>query len=102
VRIANAEFMHVSDRVADVFRARPALANALGHEARAPVQIELPYVSRMRGIGEEGERAYVAPGSEPDFQKPGRIHPPGHLPFPEPHERMPHPCGANPECHPPA
>ena len=58
VRIAHADRVHVIERVADVVDARPADADALRHQPRAAVQVELAHVGRMRGIGDEGERAH--------------------------------------------
>jgi len=58
VRVAHADVVHVVERVADVVDARPAHADALRDESRAPVQIELAHVSGVGGVGDEGERAH--------------------------------------------
>jgi hypothetical protein len=44
MRIADAHFVHVLKRVADIVDARAALADALRHEARAAMQVELAHV----------------------------------------------------------
>ena len=44
VRIAHADFMHMVERVADVVDAGAADADALRHEARAAMQIELAHI----------------------------------------------------------
>jgi hypothetical protein len=58
--IAHPDLVHVLEGVADVVDARAADADALGHEACAPVQVELAHVGRMCRVGNEGERAHQA------------------------------------------
>lgn len=58
VRIADADLVHVLQRIADVFDAGTALADALGDQAGTAVQVELAYIGRVLGIGEEGERVH--------------------------------------------
>jgi len=86
VRIAHADVMHVVQRVADVVDARPADADALGHEACAPVQIELAHVGRMSRVRDERQRPHRFPAelyrNEARFVYPAR-----HLAVPEPSER---------------
>jgi hypothetical protein len=82
VRIAHADLFHMVERVADVVDAGAALADALCHQPRAPVQVELADVSRMRGIGEEGERAHVAARRKARAHQARRVHPPRHLAVP--------------------
>lgn len=55
VRITHADLVHVVEGVADVIDTRPALADALGDEARPAMQVELPNIAGMVGIGDEGE-----------------------------------------------
>ena len=57
VGIAHAHLVHMVQRVADVIDTRSALADALGDETRAAMQIEFPDVGRMVRIGDEGECA---------------------------------------------
>ena len=58
MRIAHADIVHVVERIADVVDARPADSDALRHQARAAVQVELAHAGRVRGIGDEGKRAH--------------------------------------------
>jgi hypothetical protein len=60
VWIAHAHLVHVLERVADIVDARAALADALRHESRAAMQVELAHVGRVIGIGDECERAHLA------------------------------------------
>lgn len=60
VRIRDAYLVHVVERVADIVDARAALADSLRHKPGAAVQVELSYVGRVRGIGEEGEGSHGA------------------------------------------
>jgi hypothetical protein len=86
VRIAHADVVHVIERVADVVDARPPHADALRHQPRAAVQVELPHVRRVRGIGDERERVHgVALDSHRDEAR--LVHPSRHLAVPEPRER---------------
>ena len=57
VRIAHPDFLHVIEGVADVIDAGTASADSLGHEACAPMQVELAHVRRMLRVGDERERA---------------------------------------------
>jgi methyl coenzyme M reductase subunit D len=54
--VAHADLLHVIERLLDVVDAGPARADALRHQARAAVQVELAHVGWMLGIGDEGER----------------------------------------------
>lgn len=91
VRIAHADLLHVLEGVADVVDARAAHADALRHQARAPVQVELAHVRRVRRIGDESER--------PDHPSPGQayrnerwlVHAARHLAIPQPRERAAQP-----------
>lgn len=56
VRIAHAHVVHVVEGVPDVIDTRPALADALGDEARPAMQVELANVGRMTRIGDKRER----------------------------------------------
>jgi len=58
VRIAHPDVVHVIERIADVVDARSADADSLRHQPRAPVQIELAHVGRVRRIGDERERPH--------------------------------------------
>jgi Flp pilus assembly protein TadB len=60
MRVADAELAHVLQRIADVVDRGAALSDALRDEARAPVQVELVHVGRMRRVGEKRERADLA------------------------------------------
>lgn len=57
MRVGDAQGLHVIERVADVVDGAAALADALRHQARASVQVELAHVRRMRWVCEESERA---------------------------------------------
>jgi hypothetical protein len=61
MRVAHADLVHVVEGIADVIDARPPLADALRDEPGAAMQVELANVSRVGGIGDEGERADGAP-----------------------------------------
>ena len=65
VRVAHPDLVHVLERLADVVDARTARADSLRHQPRAAMQVELADVGRMRGIGDEGERAHGAPAAQP-------------------------------------
>ena len=58
VRVAHADLAHMVEGVADVVDARAAHADALCHQARAAVQVELAHVGRVGGVGHEGERLH--------------------------------------------
>jgi hypothetical protein len=55
VRIAHAHVVHVVEGVPDVIDTRPALADALGDEARPAMQVELANVGGMTRIGDKRE-----------------------------------------------
>jgi hypothetical protein len=61
MRIAHADFVHMVEGLADVVDARAARADSLRHQPRAAVQVELRDISRMRRVGDEGERAHATP-----------------------------------------
>ena len=61
MRIAHADIVHVVERIANVVDARSADSDALRHQARTAVQIELTDVRRVRGVRDESERANLAP-----------------------------------------
>ena len=83
VRVAHADVVHVVERVADVVDAGPARADALRDEPRAAMQVELAHVGRMRGIGDEGERFDLAPGSEAHRNETRLVDAPRHLAIPQ-------------------
>ena len=86
MRIAHADLMHVVERIADVVDAWTARADSLGHQARAPVQVELAHVRRMRGIGDEGKRAHCSCANL--YRDQARlVDPARHLAVPESRER---------------
>lgn len=61
MRIAHADIVHVDERIANVVDARSADSDALRHQARSAVQVELTDVRRVRGVRDESERANLAP-----------------------------------------
>jgi hypothetical protein len=61
MRIAHADIVHVDERIANVVDARSADSDALRHQARTAVQVELTDVRRVRGVRDESERANLAP-----------------------------------------
>jgi hypothetical protein len=61
MRIAHADIVHVVERIANVVDARSADSDALRHQARTAVQVELTDVRRVRGVRDESERANLAP-----------------------------------------
>ena len=61
MRIVHADIVHVVERIADVVDARSADSDALRHQARTAVQVELTDIGRMRGVRDESKRAYRAP-----------------------------------------
>jgi hypothetical protein len=93
VRVAHADLVHVIEGVADVIDAGAADADSLRHEPRPAVQVELAHVRRMRGIGDEGERADVAPRGQPHRDEARLVHAARHLAVPKPGERA-----AQPRC----
>ena len=101
MRIAHADLVHVIERVADVVDARAADAYALRHEPRAPVQIELAHVGRMRRVGDERERAHGF-SPDPDWNQARLVHSPRHLAVPEPGEGAAQPCRVDAIGHAPA
>ena len=87
VRVAHADLVHVIERVADVVDARPADADALRHQPRAAVQVELAHVGGMRRIGDEGQGLHFTAGGQADWNQFWFVHTPRHLPIPEARER---------------
>jgi hypothetical protein len=79
MRIAHADGVHVLEGVADVLDARAACADALRHESRAPVEVELVHVGRMLGVGDERECADRRTGAELDRHHARLIHAPRHF-----------------------
>lgn len=61
MRIAHADIVHMDERIANVVDARSADSDALRHQARTAVQVELTDVRRVRGVRDESERANLAP-----------------------------------------
>jgi hypothetical protein len=88
VRIAHADAVHMVERVADVVNARPADPDSLRHQPRAAVQVELAHVGRVRGIGDEGQRAHGF-GFDPYRDEAGLVDAAGHLAVPQARERAP-------------
>jgi hypothetical protein len=82
MRVAHAELMHVVEGVADVIHARPTLPDALGHQARTPMQVELPDVRRVAGIGDEGERPDAPAPARADRDEARLVHAARHFPVP--------------------
>ena len=54
--IAHANLVHMVEGVPDVIDTWPALADALGDEARPAIQVELANVGGMTRIGDKRER----------------------------------------------
>jgi hypothetical protein len=102
VRIAHADLVHVLQRPADVVDARPACADALRDQARASVQIELAHVGRVRGVGDEGERAHHASTGQAHLDQTRRVDATVHLAFPEAGERAARALRIDAIGHPPA
>ena len=59
MRIAHADLVHVVERVADVIHTGAALADALGDEPGAAMQVQFAHVGRVRRVGDEGERTHA-------------------------------------------
>jgi hypothetical protein len=95
MRIAHADFMHVVERVADVVDAGAAHADALRHEARAAVQVELSYIGRVRRVGDEGQGLHRSV-LQPDRDQARLVHPAGHLPVPQARQRAAQPSRVDP------
>ena len=102
VQIAHTHVLHVVDGVADVVDAQAALAHALRHQPRTSLQVELAHISRVRRIGEKGERADLAAGAQLNLEQPRRVHAARHLALPKPGERVAHAPGVDAERHAPA
>jgi hypothetical protein len=102
VRIVHADLLHMVERIPDVVHARAPLADALGDQARAPVQVELADIRGMRRIGEEGEGAHVPAGTQGGSHQPRCIDAARHFPVPQVPKRAPHVGVRNPERHSPA
>ena len=101
MRIAHADLVHVVERVADVVDAGTAHADALRHQARAAVQVELAHVGRVRRVGDEGQRLHGL-ALDPDRDQARLVDAPRHLARPEPGERAPHLAAVDAERHAPA
>jgi len=87
VRVAHADVVHVLERVADVVDAGAALADALRHQPRTAMQVELAHIGGMLWIGDERERVH-APAVRQHRRDDARlVHPARHLAAPEPCER---------------
>src|SRR5207248_1406378 len=87
VRVAHADVVHVLERVSDVVDAGAALADALRHQPRTAMQVELAHIGRMLWIGDERERVH-APAVRQHRRDDARlVHPARHLAAPEPCER---------------
>jgi len=102
MRIAHAELVHVVQRVADVIDARPALADPLGDEPSAAVQVELAHVGRMRRVGNEGEGSHAPAAAHPRRDQAGRVDPARHFPLPKAGEAAPDVARWDPKGHSPA
>jgi hypothetical protein len=102
MRIAHTDTVHVVERIANVVDARPAHSDALRHQPRAAVQIELAHVGRVRGVGDEGKRANLAPRRKPDRNQPRLVDAARHLAVPQARERAPQPARVNAVRHSPA
>ena len=89
MRIAHADLVHVVERMADVVDARSAHPDALRHQPGAAMQVKLAYIGGVRGIGDEGERANLAPRREPYRDEPRLVHAARHLAIPQARERLP-------------
>lgn len=87
VRVAHADLVHVIERVADVVDAWPADADALRHQPRAAVQVELAHIGRMRRIGDEGQSLHFTACGQADWNQFWLVHTPRHFPIPQPCER---------------
>jgi hypothetical protein len=88
MRIAHADLVHVIEGVADVVDARTAHADALRHQARTAVQVELAHIGGVGGIGDEREGAH---GLVLDLHRnqPRLVDAARHLPVPETRQRAP-------------
>jgi len=89
MRVAHADPVHVIEGVADVVNARPADADALRHQPRAAVQVELAHVGRMRRIGDEGQGFHFTACGQADRNQSWFVHTSRHLSVPQPRERAP-------------
>ena len=87
MRIAHADFVHVVEGLADVVDARAARADSLRHQPRAAVQVQLRDISRVRRVGDEGERAHRAPAGQLHRDQARRVHAPVHLAAPQAGQR---------------
>jgi len=102
MRIAHADFVHMVEGLADVVDARAARADSLRHQSRAAVQVQLRDISRMRRVGDEGERAHAAPAGQLHGDQAWRVHAPVHLAAPEAGQRAPFALRIEPVGHSPA
>ena len=82
MRIAHADFVHVVERVADVVDAGTAHADALRHQARAAVQVELAHVGWVRRVCDEGQRLHGL-ALDPDRDQARLVDAARHLPVPQ-------------------
>jgi hypothetical protein len=87
MRIAHANVVHVLERIADVVDARSTHSDALRHQPRAAVQVELAHVGRVSDVGDESKRAHLAPRGKTHRDETRLIYTPRHLAVPEPCER---------------
>jgi hypothetical protein len=87
MRIAHADLAHVVEGLADVVDARAARADSLRDQPRAAVQVQLRDISRMRRVGDEGERAHGAPARQLHGDQARRVDAPVHLAAPKAGQR---------------
>lgn len=85
--IPHADVVHVVQCIADVVDAGPARAEALRHQARAAVQVELADVGRVGRVGDEREGANDAAGVEPHRDQARLVHAAQHLALPQARQR---------------
>src|SRR5436305_6451100 len=95
--IAHPDRMHMVKRVLDVIHASTPLSDALRHQARSAVEIELPDVGGMAGICEERERPDLAL-TDPDAHRLRLIDPARHLAHPQARQRSAEPARLATEC----
>ena len=102
MRIAHADLVHVVQRIADVVDAGPTLTDALRHQARPAVQVELAHVRGMSRIGHKGERVQPPAAAQPDRDQARLVDAPRHLAIPQAQKTGSHVSPLDAKRHPPA
>ena len=87
---------------ANVVDTRAALADALGDQPCAAMQVQLAHVGRVARVGDEGERMYRAAARQASRYEARLVDPPRHFAMPQAREAAGNPSLRHAESHAPA